>query len=299
MGMLNSFIVKLLPLFPKPFISLFSQRYIAGETLQDAIEESKKINDLNMTITMDVLGENISELGEAGTAKNILLQVLDELHENKIQGNISVKLTQLGLKLDRSACEDNFTEILEKAKGYNNFIRIDMEDSSCTDQTIDICLKMNKRYNKVGTVVQAYLKRSENDVKMLAENGINLRICKGIYNEPAIIAFKDNEEIRENFIKLINIMFDKKIYVGIATHDSLLVEKARQLTQNLKLSPEHYEFQMLLGVSNKLCNQIADDGYDMRIYVPFGEKWYTYSIRRLKENPKMAGYIIKNLMFRN
>ena len=201
--------------------------------------------------------------------------------------------------MDRSACEDNFTEILEKAKGYNNFIRIDMEDSSCTDQTIDICLKMNKRYNKVGTVVQAYLKRSENDVKMLAENGINLRICKGIYNEPAIIAFKDNEEIRENFIKLINIMFDKKIYVGIATHDSLLVEKARQLTQNLKLSPEHYEFQMLLGVSNKLCNQIADDGYQMRIYVPFGEQWYPYSIRRLKENPKMAGYIIKNLMFRN
>lgn len=297
--MLNSFIVKVLPLFPKSFISLFSQRYIAGETLAEAVAESKKINDLNMTITMDVLGENITNLGEAENAKNICLQVLDELHNNNIKGNISLKLTQLGLKLDRSACEDNFIEILEKAKGYNNFIRIDMEDSSCTDQTIDISLKMKKRYDKVGTVVQAYLKRSENDVKMLAENGINLRICKGIYNEPASIAFKDREEIRENFIKLLKILFDNKIYVGIATHDSLLVDRAYQLIHNMKLSPEQYEFQMLLGVSDKLCKQIAEDGYQMRVYVPFGEQWYPYSIRRLKENPQMAGYIIKNLLFRN
>lgn len=299
MGLINSLLVKMIPVFPKSFISLFSSRYIAGESLEDAIKESQNLNRQNMSITLDVLGENISDLTEATEAKNNCLAVLDAIDRNGIDGNLSIKLTQLGLKLDKSACEENVIEILEKAKNYNNFVRIDMEDSSCTNDTLDICLKMHKRYDRVGTVIQAYLKRSEADIRMLTKEGVNIRLCKGIYNESPAIAFKDRKEIQENYTRLMNIILDAGTYLGIATHDPFLVENAYRLIKEKNLSPDRYEFQMLLGISENLRGKIVADKHKMRVYVPFGEEWYPYSIRRFKENPQLAGYIIKNLFTKN
>lgn len=299
MGLINSLLVKMIPVFPKSFISLFSGRYIAGESLDDAIRESQNLNRQNMSITLDVLGENISALSEATEAKKTCLAVLDAIDRNRIDGNLSIKLTQLGLKLDESACEENVIEIMEKAKSYNNFIRIDMEDSSCTDGTLDICLKMHKQYDRVGAVIQAYLKRSEADIRMLTREGVNIRLCKGIYNEPPEIAYKDRKEIQENYLKLLEIIFDADTYLGIATHDPFLVENACSMIRERNISPGRNEFQMLLGISENLRTQIVADGHKMRVYIPFGEEWYPYSIRRFKENPQLAGYIIKNLFVKN
>ncbi len=237
-------------------------------------------------------------MSEATAAKEACLQVLDAIEANGVNGNLSLKLTQMGLKIDKAACIENVAEIVDRAKKYKNFVRIDMEDSSCTDDTIEICLKMRERYPRVGTVIQAYLKRSENDVKMLAEKGVNLRICKGIYDEPASIAYKDREEIRRNYMKLVEIMMDHNVYVAIATHDKVLIDHAYQEIARRGLNPDQYEFQMLLGVAEKLRKQILNDGHYLRVYVPFGEHWYPYSLRRMKENPELAGYIVKNLFNR-
>ena len=294
-SLFNRMLVKVLPVFPRSFVGLFSRRYIAGERLEDAIEVSRRLNAQGLWTTMDVLGENITNLEEATQAKEACLRVFDAIHENGIAGNLSIKLTQMGLKIDKSACTENVHEIVEKARQYGNFLRIDMEDSTCTDDTIEICLRMRKVYPRVGTVIQAYLKRSEQDVRELARQGVNLRICKGIYDEPASIAYKDREEIRENYRRLVEIMMDHKAYVAIATHDRVLVEHAYGEIARRKLSPEEYEFQMLLGVGENLRGQIVADGHHLRVYVPFGEHWYPYSLRRMKENPELAGYIVKNL----
>lgn len=291
----NRILVKILPVFPRSFVALFSRRYIAGERLEDAVEVSRQLNAQGFWTTMDVLGENITNLEEARKAKEACLQVYDAIAESGIQSNLSLKLTQMGLKVDKSACIENVQEIVERAKKYDNFLRIDMEDSSCTDDTIDICLRMRKIYPKVGTVIQAYLRRSENDVKELARQGVNLRICKGIYDEPESVAFKNREEIRENYKRLVNIMMDHKAYVAIATHDKVLIDHAYGEIARRKLTPDQYEFQMLLGVGENLRSQIVADGHHLRVYVPFGEHWYPYSMRRMKENPDLAGYIVKNL----
>lgn len=299
MNWAHNALAKVLPVFPKSFIRLFARRYIAGETLLEAVEESKRLNAAHMKITMDVLGENITYLHEAIAAKQSCLAVLDAIHEYNLDGNISIKLTQLGLKLDRSVCEENVSEILERANSYQNFVRIDMEDSSCTDDTLDICLKMHKKHRNVGTVIQAYLKRSEQDVKFMAKTGINLRICKGIYDEPASIAFKDKEEIRSNYVQLVQVMLDAGVYVGIATHDSQLIERVSQELEKRHTSTNCYEFQMLLGVRETLQQQIVSAGHPLRVYVPFGKHWYPYSLRRLKENPQIAGYILRNIFAKN
>ncbi len=298
MKWLNHVIVKIMPIFPRSFISLFSRRYIAGETLPEAIVTSQQLNGSGMWITMDVLGENITRLDEATDAKNACLQVLDAIHQNQILGNVSLKLTQLGLKIDQAACIDNVTEIVERARHYHNFVRIDMEDATCTDDTLAICLKMHQHYDRVGTVIQACLKRSEADVRMLTDQGINLRICKGIYDEPADIAYKKRQEVQDNYMHLIKLMLERNCYVGIATHDPVLIDHAYAAIKQRNLAPDRYEFQMLLGVAETRREQIVADGHHLRVYVPFGEQWYAYSIRRLKENPQMAGYILKNLFIR-
>jgi proline dehydrogenase len=298
MALMNRVLVKVLPIFPRSFIYLFAQRYIAGETLDDAIRVSHQLNGQGMWVTMDVLGENITRLEEARAAKDACLRVLDAIDKNNVQGNISIKLTQMGLKIDKEACIDHVHEIVERARSYSNFVRIDMEDSSCTDDTIEICLRMREVYDRVGTVIQAYLKRSVDDVKELASKGVNLRICKGIYDEPPEIAYKDRNEIRENFMRLVNIMMDHRVYVAIATHDKVLIDQSYQEISRRQLKKEAYEFQMLLGVAERLRGKIVSDGHHLRVYVPFGQHWYPYSIRRMKENPQLAGYIVQNLFKR-
>ena len=302
--MFNRFIAAILPWFPKKFIWLFSKSYISGETIDDAIRVSKEFKKNNIDITIDVLGEFITTLGEAEENKKEYLDLIDVTNKSGIDGNFSVKPTFFGLLIDKEECYKHIREIVAKASTYNNFIRIDMEDSSCTDMEIELFRRLQKEYPaNVGLVVQAYLKRTLDDIKSLSDlnndkHPLNFRLCKGIYIEPAEIAYKKYEEINRHFLEDLEYMFKNKIYVGIATHDKPLVEGAYRLIREYNVPKTMYEFQMLYGVTPGLRDSIVKDGHRMRVYVPFGTKWFGYSTRRLKENPKMASHIIKALFYK-
>lgn len=298
MNPFNKVIVGVLPLFPKKLVRIFANRYIAGDKLSEAINVVKMLNSKNILSTMDVLGESIKDKNEAVKSKDESLEVLDGINETGIDSNLSIKLTMLGLNIDFGLCLSLVTEILEKAKSYNNFVRIDMEDSSVTEDTIKIFESVRKKFDNVGLVLQAYMKRSEADVIRLTEQKANFRLCKGIYVEPETVAYKDKQEIRDNYLKLLRLMFEKKAYVGIATHDDYLIDGAKKIISEYELKKDEYEFQMLLGVREKVRDKIVNDNYKMRIYVPFGERWYQYSIRRFKENPNVAGQVIKSIFFK-
>ena len=295
----NKIIVGIMPIFPKSFIWLFSRRYIAGKTLADAVRKTQELNGMGCFATIDVLGEEIMTLEEATQSKEECIRVLETIHENGLDANLSLKLTSLGLRIDKEQCIKNVREIIQKAKELKNFVRIDMEDSTCTDDTLDIYRRLRKDFSNVGAVIQAYMKRSRKDVQQLIDEGIaHLRICKGIYDEPKEIAFKDKEEIRSSFVDLVKMMLDSGSFIGIATHDKVLVERSNGVIDSGSASRSKYEFQMLLGVTEKLRGDIVDSGNRMRVYVPYGEQWYGYCMRRLKENPQVAGHIIKNIFVR-
>jgi proline dehydrogenase len=297
--MFNKFIASILPYFPKKFIWIFSRAYISGETMADAMRVSKELNSQGMRVTLDVLGEFISSLDEAEENKQEYIDLIEETEKNGINGNYSLKPTSFGLLIDREACYRLMREIVEKAASYNNFCRIDMEDSPCTDLEIELYRRLHAEFPKnVGLVVQAYLKRTHADLeKMLdmntAEIPTNYRLCKGIYVEPAEISFKKYEEINSHYLEDLEFLLKNRIYVGIATHDKPLIEGAYELLSKYNVPKEMYEFQMLYGVTPKLRQSIIDNGHPLRVYVPFGTKWFGYSTRRLKENPKMASDIIK------
>jgi len=297
--MFNKFIASILPWFPKKFIWIFSRAYISGVTMADAMRVSRELNAQGVRVTLDVLGEFIKSLDEAEANKQEYLDLIEETQKNGINGNYSLKPTSFGLLLDKEACYRLMREIVAKAASYNNFCRIDMEDSPCTDLEIELYRRLHAEFPRnVGLVVQAYLKRTCSDLeKMLDMNTpeipTNYRLCKGIYIEPAEIAYKKYEEINKHYLKDLEFMFRNKIYVGIATHDKPLIEGAYELIRKYNVPKNMYEFQMLYGVTPKLRQSIVDGGHLMRVYVPFGEKWFGYSTRRLKENPKIASHIIK------
>jgi proline dehydrogenase len=248
---------------------------------------------------MDVLGEDIFELAEATAATAESLRVLEAEKAEGLEANLSIKLTSLGLRIDKEACYQNVRTIVSKAAELGNFVRIDMEDSSTTDDTLEIYRRIRKEFDNCGVVIQAYLKRSVDDVQALIEEGIaHLRVCKGIYIEPAEIAYKDRQGVRENFVRLIQMMLESKSYIGIATHDKWVVDESLKLIEALKCDLKDYEFQMLLGVTEHMRDELVARGHKLRVYVPYGEQWHAYSMRRLKENPQIAGHIIKNLFIR-
>jgi proline dehydrogenase len=295
MGLLNKIVVGTLPLVPKAIVRKFANRYIAGDKLEDAVETSKRLNDKGFMATIDVLGEDIFNKKDAQSAKNDCLDVLEAIDKYKLNANQSIKLTSLGLKLDYDFCAANLEEIAKTADSLGQFFRIDMEDSSVTTKTIELYKEVHKRYPKSGIVIQAYLRRSMDDVKQLIKENANFRICKGIYIEPEEIAFKDKQEIRDSYLNILREMLVNNSYVGIATHDEYLVDGAYKLIKELKKTKDEYEFQMLLGVRENLRDKIIKDGHRLRIYIPFGKHWYQYSIRRFKENPQMAGYVFKSI----
>lgn len=300
MNVLNKLVVAALPAVPRPIIRHFASRYIAGEHLEDADRVVKGLNTRGIMTTLDVLGEDIHYRDEATAACDNILLVFDAIARERLNSNVSIKLSQLGLKLDRNFCLETAERIVLAAKNQANFVRIDMEDSSCTDDTLWVYRELRKRYSNVGIVLQAYLRRTLRDAEALMHDGLaNVRLCKGIYIEPEAIAFKDHAGINRNFLAVLEAMLKNKAYVGIATHDSELVEGAERLISQLKLQKNEYEFQMLLGVRPELRERILGDGHRLRIYVPFGKQWYQYSIRRFKENPRMAGYVFKALFSRN
>jgi len=302
--MFNKMIAGLLPYMPRNFVWLFSKRYIAGKTLEQAIQVSKELNNEGIMVTIDVLGEFIKTLEEAERNKNEYLEVIEKVEKAGVNGNYSLKPTMFGLLIDKEICYKHIREVVAKAASYNNFIRVDMEDSQCTDLEIELYRKLKNEFPKnVGLVIQAYLKRTLNDIKSLVDlhsedTPLNFRLCKGIYVEPKEIAYKSYEEINQHFLEDLEFMFVNKMYPGIATHDKNLVERAYQLISKYNIPKEKFEFQMLYGVTPELRQSIVEKGYQMRVYVPYGEQWFAYSTRRLKENPKMTWLIIKALFVR-
>ena len=295
MNLINQLIVRFVKILPKPVVFIFAKKYIAGVRIDDAVRVVKDLNSKGIVATMDVLGESITTKKEAEDAKKECLQVLDAINNNKLNANLSVKPTQLGLGIDKDFCYDQLSEILDRAKSYNNFVRVDMEDSPFTTLTIELVMRLKQKFSNVGIVVQAYLKRTVQDVAQINKCGMNYRLCKGIYVEPAEIAYKGRQEVRDNYLKILEMMLDNENYTGIATHDEFLIDGAYNLISKKKYSKERFEFQMLYGVRENLRDKINADGYKIRVYVPYGEQWYAYSVRRLKENPQLAWYIFKSI----
>jgi proline dehydrogenase len=299
MNIFNSAVVKMIPIIPRGIVRRFANPYIAGDMLTDAVAKAKELNEMGIVGTMDVLGEHNTLKEQAIESTNECVEVLEAINEQKLDSNLSLKLTQLGLQMDFEFCKENLFRILDTARKYNTFVRIDMEDSTCTDDTLKLYELSRDYYSNCGVVIQAYLKRSYLDVEKLVKKKTNFRICKGIYVEPEEIAFKKKEEINQNFLRILRLMFESKAYVGIATHDDKVVDGAYKILDEFKLKKEEYEFQMLLGIKEKLRDEIHTKGHRMRIYIPVGEHWYSYCIRRFKENPKIATYVLKSILTGN
>ncbi len=300
----NKMVAALLPLMPKNLVWIFSKRYIAGTKLSQAVTVSQNLNKEGYLVTIDLLGEFITDLAEATANKNEYINIIDTIQKSGIQGNYSLKPTMFGLLLNKEEAYKNIREIVKKAVDYNNFVRIDMEDSSCVDMEIEIFRKLKKEFpSNVGLVMQAYMRRTMDDLKALMDmhsqnTPLNFRLCKGIYVEPASIAYKKYEEINTHYLEDLEYLLKNGVYVGIATHDTPLIEGAFKLIEKYKVPKDKYEFQMLYGVTPALRKSIIKKGHRLRVYVPFGKDWFAYSTRRLKENPKMAAEIMKALFVR-
>ena len=292
MALLDRAIVRLLPVVPKPVVRRISERYIAGEELEDALRVVRRVNAEGKMATIDVLGEEITNPDEARAIAAAYRETFEALARERLDSNVSVKLTALGLELGYELCRENLVDVVVHAAARGNFVRIDMEDSSTTDDTLRLYHELRASgHENVGIVLQARLKRTLDDVAALAELRPNVRLCKGIYLERPEIAFDDFDAIRTAFVQGLETLWDAGCYVGIATHDEWLLEQAREGIAERGLEREEYEFQMLLGVRPELGDELVRQGHRLRIYTPFGRHWYAYSLRRLQENPKIAGYI--------
>jgi proline dehydrogenase len=285
-------IVRALPAVPRQVVKRLSSRYIAGTTLTEACDVVRELNSLGKEATLDVLGEEVTLREEAIGLRDAYRRALDTIEEEGLRSNVSVKLTALGLKLDRGLCRADLTAVVEEAARFANFVRIDMEDSSTTSETLALYREIREGgHDNLGVVLQTALKRTLSDIGALADLRPNVRVCKGIYVEPPEIAYQEDEIIRLNFLDALEALFDIGSYVGIATHDDWLIGEALALVERRGLGRDDYEFQMLLGVRPELGDELVREGHRLRIYVPFGRRWYEYSIRRLQENPKIAGYV--------
>jgi proline dehydrogenase len=289
-----------IPAVPKPIVGFFSKRYIAGSTRDDAFRVVRGLEREGAMATLDILGEFISGTDQADANGRAYVDLVRQIAAEKlVAANVSVKLTALGLLLDKSRCLENMRSLLRAAAETNGFVRIDMEDAQCTDATLAIYRTLRTEFpGRVGVVLQARLRRTIDDIDALALEPSNFRLCKGIYLEPRDIAYTDPEIIRDNFTLALERMFECKAYVGIATHDERLIWEALRLVRRFGLSPAQYEFQMLLGVEEELRRILLKAGHRLRVYVPFGEEWYAYSVRRLRESPQIAGHAFKALLRR-
>ena len=302
--MLNKIISNTLPYFPQKFIWQFSKNYIAGESTADAIDASKALNREKTMVTLDILGEFIENMAQAKDNRDEYLDLIDTVEQTEVIGNYSLKPTMFGLLLDKETCYEYIRDLVARAASYDNFIRIDMENSPCVDDSIDIFRRLKKEFPKsVGLVLQAYLKRTLSDIESMLDlksddADLNFRLCKGIYVESASIAYKDYHEINAHYLEDLEFMFKNNLYPGIATHDKPLIQGALELIDKYNVPKDKYEFQMLYGVTPKQRLALANAGHPVRVYVPFGEHWFGYSTRRLKENPAMVSHILKAMLGR-
>ncbi len=298
LSIFNKIVIFLAPLLPISFIRLLAGKYVAGENYKDALKICKKLNEDGFLVTIDILGEHSKKLSDIEDIKNEYINLYKSINTLKLDCNISVKPTHLGLDISTECANTSLLAITEAAKSNNNFLRIDMENSLTTDNTINLYYNCKDKYINTGIVIQAYLYRSMSDLKKLCKDkSFNFRLCKGIYNEDSEIAIQDRLKINENFIKLLDYAFREKIYIGIATHDLSLLDAAYKLINKYKVNKNHFEFQVLYGVPmSGWLEKHLQNGYKVRVYLPFGPDWYDYSMRRLKENPNIARYILYNLL---
>ena len=299
MALLDRAIVRVLPAVPRPVVKRLSQRYIAGPELMDACRVVSRLNAAGKMATIDVLGEEITSPAEATALLEEYEDVFETIEREGLDSNVSVKLTGLGLKLDRELCRDNVATLVRWAAERGNFVRIDMEDSSTTSDTLAIYRELRvEGLANVGVVLQAYMRRTLDDVSGLADLRPNVRVCKGIYVEPPDVAYQGYDTVRFNFVEAVSALLASDAYVAVATHDEWVIAEALRLLEEREVAPERYEFQMLLGVREDLGDELVREGHRLRIYVPFGRQWYEYSLRRLQENPKVAGYIARDTLKR-
>jgi proline dehydrogenase len=298
MGLFDKLIGASLPLVPKPIVRIIAKPYVAGETLQEQIQVIQSLNGQGFMAASGILGEFVTRREESEAAVRDYQNVLDEVSARKLDSNIHIKPTHLGLKLDKEFCYQNVRKILDHAKGYGNFVRMDMEDSPCIDDTLDLYFRLREDYENVGCVIQARMRRSLADVRRLGAVKANVRLCKGVYLEPREIAYTNPRVIQDNYTQLLDELLSAGCYVGIATHDEVLIWEASRIVDRLGLETYQYEFQMLHGVEPTLRRIVRDQGHRLRVAVPFGPNWYPYSVRRLRKNPAIAGYVFKAMFKR-
>ena len=296
MQLINKITFRVLQLAPRSLVKIFSKRYIAGFNFKETLSICKKLNQKGFCLTLDILGEHTSSLKES---KSITLQykkLLKTIRDYNIDANISVKPTHIGLDQGCNVFKENLEDLARTALEHSNFIRIDMESSQTTDDTINTYNKISKEYKNIGIVLQAYMHRTFDDISKIPPNSLNFRLCKGIYKEPSNIAIQDRKKINKNYLKILDYALSNKIYIGIATHDNYLMRESCKLIEKYEASTECFEFQALYGVPMDYWHQKnLSNGYKVRLYLPFGDNWYDYSLRRIKENPDIAKYVIKNL----
>jgi len=271
-------------------------RFVAGDNLPDALATCQRINAEGITVTLDHLGENVTSLEEAEASRDAYMQALTEITKQGIHGNVSLKLTQFGMDLSLDACRANVEALVRQAAELGNFVRIDMESSEYTDRTLDLVTYLHSQYKATGTVIQAYLRRSRKDVEMLSARGIRVRLCKGAYLEPASVAFPHKADVDRNYIELANLLLESGVYPAIATHDERIIEQTKQFVASRKISRDSFEFQMLYGIRRDIQKRLVNEGYRLRIYVPYGQAWYPYFMRRLAERPANVFFLVRNLL---
>lgn len=295
--MLNQIIAKLLPYFPKSLVYVFAKKYISGPHLDDAVRVTQDLMSINGCSTIDVLGEFVTTREAANHEAEMCLKVVDAIEKNHLESYLSIKPTSVGLGIDYDFGYNNIKKLVSYCQSKGIRARLDMENSPYTDDTLKVYRQLREEgFDNVGWVLQAYMKRSVQDVLDHTQYKPNVRLCKGIYNESPEIAYKDKEEIRTNYKKLLRLMLDNEYYVGIATHDEPLILDALTEVKRRNLTRDEYEFQMLLGVREERRNHLLKEGHRLRVYVPFGEDWFGYSTRRLKENPQMVNHIMKSVL---
>ena len=299
MSLLNRAIAGTLPLLPKAIVRPFARPYIAGETVAQLVKEAEALNRQGYLVATSQLGEFVTDRAEAEEATAVYRQLLDEVHERQLAAYVHVKVTQLGLMIDRDFCRDQIRALLgHAAERGGTFLRMDMEDSPRIDATLGLHRELRSEYPNFGVVLQARMRRSLADARKLAEARANVRVCKGVYLEPPEIAFTDPQEIRDHYLAVLRVLLSAGCYVGIATHDDWLIAEASRIVEELGLSPDRYEFQMLHGVRPRLREVVKQSGHRVRVGLPFGPEWMPYSIRRLRKNPEIARHVLRAVFSR-
>ncbi len=299
MSLLNRVISGTLPLLPKALVRPFARPYIAGETVEQLVREAETLNRQGYLVATSQLGEFVTDRAEAEEATAVYRQLLEEVHQRQLAAYVHVKVTQLGLMIDRDFCRDQIRQLLRHAAENGGiFMRMDMEDSPRIDATLDLHRELHPEYPNFGVVLQSRMRRSLADARELAKVRANVRICKGVYLEPPEIAYTEPQEIRDHYLAMLRVLLSAGCYVGIATHDDWLIAEASRVIKELELSPDRYEFQMLHGVRPRLRESVKQSGHQVRVGVPFGPEWMPYSLRRLRKNPEIARHVLRAVFSR-